>query len=98
MATAKKEEEKTLETSKETEEQTVEEPKTVEIELFKDNDKYKDDVFVGLNGKTYQIKRGEKVKVPIGVAEILENSQRQDASTQLRLARLQDAANARELK
>lgn len=31
----------------------------------------KDDVFVGLNGKTYLIKRGVDVEVPEGVAEIL---------------------------
>lgn len=33
----------------------------------------KDDVFVGLNGKTYLIKRGVDVEVPAGVAEILEH-------------------------
>ena len=33
----------------------------------------KDDVFVGLNGTTYLIKRGVAVEVPIGVAKILEN-------------------------
>lgn len=32
----------------------------------------KDDVFVGLNGKTYLIKRGVEVEVPAGVAEILK--------------------------
>ena len=31
----------------------------------------KDDVFVGLNGKTYLIKRGVEVEVPQGVAKIL---------------------------
>ena len=31
-----------------------------------------DDVFVGLNGKTYLIKRGVEVEVPAGVAEILK--------------------------
>lgn len=33
----------------------------------------KDDVFVGLNGKTYLIKRGVEVEVPEGVWEILNN-------------------------
>lgn len=33
----------------------------------------KDDVFVGLNGRTFLIKRGEEVEVPEGVAEILRN-------------------------
>lgn len=36
----------------------------------------KDDVFVGLNGKTYLIKRGVDVKVPVGVAKILERSEK----------------------
>lgn len=33
----------------------------------------KDDVYVCLNGKSYQIKRGETVEVPAGVAEILQH-------------------------
>lgn len=35
----------------------------------------KDDVFVGLNGKTYLIKRGVEVEVPAGVAEILKRKE-----------------------
>ena len=46
----------------------------VEIELFKDNGKYKEDLFVGVNGKFWLVKRGEKVKVPAEVAEVIENS------------------------
>ena len=36
----------------------------------------KDDVFVGLNGKTYLIKRGEEVTVPADVAKILERREK----------------------
>ena len=36
----------------------------------------KDDVFVGLNGRTYLIKRGEAVTVPAGVAKILERREK----------------------
>lgn len=36
----------------------------------------KDDVFVGLNGKTYLIKRGTSVEVPEGVAKILERREK----------------------
>jgi hypothetical protein len=36
----------------------------------------KDDVFVGLNGKTYLIKRGVEVEVPWGVAKILERREK----------------------
>lgn len=53
----------------------------VPVYLFKDNGKYKDDVFVAVNGKSYQIKRGEKVMVPDFVAEVLEQSMSQDQAT-----------------
>ncbi len=56
-------------------------PKMVKIRLFKDNDKYKDDVFVAVNGRSYQIKRGEEVEVPDFVAEVLERSMKQDQAT-----------------
>ena len=53
----------------------------VRVQLFKDGEKYKDDVFVAVNGRAFQIKRGEAVEVPKSVAEVLENSQKQDIST-----------------
>ena len=53
----------------------------VEVKLFKDNGKYKDDVFVGVNGENVVIKRGERVKVKRKFAEVLENSDRQDYDT-----------------
>ena len=52
--------------------------KMVKIRLFKDNKNYQGDVFVGVNGKTFQIKRGVEVEVPDYVAEVLKNSARQD--------------------
>ena len=51
------------------------------IRLLKDNDKYKDDVFVAGNGRSCQIKRGETVQVPAYVAEVLEQSMAQDNAT-----------------
>lgn len=53
----------------------------VEIKLFKDNGKYKDDVFVGCNGETIAIKRGERVKIKRKFAEILDHSEHQDYET-----------------
>lgn len=53
----------------------------VTIELFKDNERYKDDVFVAHNGRTYQIQRGVPVQVPRKVALILERSKVQDFKT-----------------
>ena len=41
----------------------------------------RDDVFVGINGKIYQIKRGHSVEVPRSVAEILEQSEKMVANS-----------------
>lgn len=55
-----------------TEEKTVptteEERVTIRLPLSREE---RDDVYVGLNGKSYLIKRGVNVDVPAGVAEIL---------------------------
>ena len=53
----------------------------VEIRLFKDNDKYKDDVFVGCNGENVVIQRGVKVKIKRKFAEVLDHSEIQDYET-----------------
>lgn len=53
----------------------------VPTRLFKDGDKYKDDVFVAVNGRAYQIKRGVTVQVPAYVAAVLEQSAEQDNAT-----------------
>jgi sensor domain CHASE-containing protein len=54
------------------------EEEKVYIELFKDNDRYKDDFQCAVNGKTYIIQRGKRILVPKSVAEVIENSMRQD--------------------
>lgn len=46
---------------------------------FKDNDKYKDDINVGINGKTFIIKRGVQVMIPRYVKMALDDSAAQDA-------------------
>lgn len=50
----------------------------VTVELFKDSGKYKDDVFVAVNGRGYLIQRGVPVQVPRSVAAVLELSRAQD--------------------
>ena len=55
----------------------------VEVKLFKDNNKYKDDVFVSVNGENCVIKRGEKVMVKRKFAELLDKSDLQDYETSL---------------
>lgn len=54
------------------------EKKTVKVRLYKDNDKYKRDVQVIVNGKVFIIKRGMEVEVPDYVAEVLDNAQKQN--------------------
>jgi hypothetical protein len=53
----------------------------VDVKLFKDNGKYKDDMFVGVNGENCVIKRGERVRIKRKFAEVLDNSDRQDYET-----------------
>lgn len=53
----------------------------VEVKLFKDNDRYKDDVFVAVNGENCVIKRGERVKIKRKFAEVLDHSEHQDYET-----------------
>ena len=68
----------TAKTNKETaktNKETAKTPKTVKIKLPLTRTE-KDDVPVGLNGKTYLIKRGVEVEVPVGVAKILERKEK----------------------
>lgn len=71
--------EKQQQTEQQTEQEQTKSDK-VTIQLFYDGEKYKDDVFVGVNGRRYQIKRGVEVEVPLAVKEVLDNSMRQDAA------------------
>lgn len=48
---------------------------------FKDDDRYKDDVVVGWNGRLYRIQRGKHVRIPREVYNILRRSMAQDAAT-----------------
>lgn len=62
-----------------------EKEKMVKIKLFKDKEKYKDDVFVGVNGRTWLIQRGVEVEVPECVAEVLANAERQRKQAEERM-------------
>ena len=53
----------------------------VPVELFKDNHKYKDDVYVSVNGENCVIKRGEKVMIKRKFDNVLANSKLQDYKT-----------------
>lgn len=63
--------------------------KRVRIHLFKDNDRYSDDVSVAVNGKLYVIQRGVDVDVPVSVKEVLDNSQAQDRIAEKRMEEFQ---------
>ena len=52
--------------------------KMVPFRAFKDDGRYKDDIFVAVNGNRYKIKRGVEVMIPESVYEVLMNSQVQD--------------------
>lgn len=73
--------EMTEEQKKKAEEEKAYYNEEVEIELFKDSGKYKDDVFVAVNGVGCQIQRGKKIKVKRKYALALENSLNQDKKT-----------------
>lgn len=55
--------------------------KTTTVNLFYDGDKYKEPLFVGINGMTWLVKRGELVEVPVEVADVINQSLIQDGKT-----------------
>ncbi|MBQ3021950.1 MAG: hypothetical protein IJD91_01305 [Clostridia bacterium] len=64
--------------------------KLTKIKLFKDEGRYKDDVFVCVNGKPYAVKRGVEVEVPVSVAKVIEASEKQDGKTATLIQKEQD--------
>lgn len=50
----------------------------VTIKLFKDNGRYRDDVYVSVNDRSFLIKRGVEVTVPRFIEQALKNSLSQD--------------------
>mgnify|MGYP006923195597 CR=1 FL=1 len=53
----------------------------VSVKLFRDNDRYRDDVYVAVNGQNCVIKRGEWVKIKRKFALVLDQSEIQDLKT-----------------
>lgn len=56
--------------------------KMVKIKLFRDDERYKAPVFVGVNGRTWLIPRGVEVEVPECVDEVLRNSANAEAEAE----------------
>lgn len=53
----------------------------VDFEAFYDGDRYKDDIFVCVNGARIQIKRGERVQIKRKYLEVIRSSEEQDRLT-----------------
>lgn len=64
---------------RETEEEIAKANEYVEVRLFKDADKYKQDVLVIVNGESVLIQRGKKVKIKRKFADALAASEMQMA-------------------
>jgi len=66
----------------------------VDFYAFKDNNKYKDDIVVGVNGRIFRIQRGKHVQIPRYLAMVLEQSMAQDAATADFIGAQSEAYNA----
>lgn len=55
--------------------------------IFGDNERYKGDVFVAVNGETLQIQRNKQVMIKRKFADVLDAQQAQDANTARYIAR-----------
>ncbi len=64
----------------------------VDVKLFKDTDRYSDDVYVAVNGQNCLIKRGEWVKIKRKFALVLDQSEIQDMKTSELIAATQSAS------
>ena len=67
--------------------------KKVKVKLFRDNDRYKDPVFVAVNGERYIVPRGVEVEIPEYIYEVLERSMAEDQQTALMLEQLEQKFN-----
>ena len=89
------------ETAKKTVKETVKDSnyynELVKVKLFKDTNKYKDDVFVAVNGKGMIVPRGKEVEIPRKYAIALKNSEAQDSFAAEFQAELSKNAGAKEL-
>lgn len=85
----------TEEQKKKAEEEKAYYNEEVEIELFKDNGRYKDDVFVAVNGVGCLIQRGKKIKVKRKYALAIEDALKQNKKAydfiELKVKECQDA-------
>ena len=90
MATTKK---TTTEETVEIPQETVTDPgeELVTIQLFKDNGKYSEDLFVAVNGERILIQRGVPVQIKRKFAEVINHSMYQDGQTERMLTEMAEA-------
>ena len=67
----------------------------VSIQLFKDNNRYKEPLYVSVNDYSAQIQRGVSVQVPYFVAKHIEEMNAQDAATAMMLEGLVSDYNSK---
>ncbi len=60
---------------------------SVQVKLFQDGGKYKDDVVAIVNARAIRIQRGKTVSIPRNYALVLERSSAQDTATAQLIAR-----------
>jgi predicted acyltransferase len=66
----------------------------VRVKLFKDNDRYSAPLFVSVNGYAITVPRGVEVTVPYFAAEVIRQSEEQDAATSVMIAELEADSGA----
>ena len=66
--------------------------KNVRIRLFKDNSRYKGDLFVSVNGVNYLLPKGKSSLVPKSVAEEIRRSQRAEEKQDEKIDALLEAS------
>ena len=62
----------------------------VKMKLFRDNGRYKDALFVAVNGKNYLVPRGVEVELPWNVAKVIERSIAQDEKTENQIVKMEE--------
>ena len=67
-------------------------PETERIKLFKDNGRYKNDVFVSVNGRSFLLQRGVELELPYAIAQVVKASIKQDEQAALLVSRLRGEA------
>ena len=67
--------------------------KLVRYKAFKDNDKYKDDITVIVNGRIWRIQRGVWVDLPQYVIDVIEQGNDQDLAAANYSQEQEDAYN-----